>query len=213
MLRRSSAMLITVVLVVGVAAAGCSTYRTASGQVATPASTTTKTTGDVGMSGMMGMMSGTRQTVTSAKARALTRQSESNTMIDATAKTITYRGQQVQIIALATPDMSWYIDGLVNPTLVIPRNAFVTVRVINTDPEHPHGWELTTATPPYSLMPMMSGNTAFPGAFAMPLGGATAQHWPVRSVSFTAESGGMYYYLCPVPGHAQRGMFGKLIVR
>jgi uncharacterized cupredoxin-like copper-binding protein len=33
------------------------------------------------------------------------------------------------------------------------------------------------------------------------------------SLSFIATTAGAYYYLCPVPGHAQRGMAGTLTVR
>lgn len=215
MFRRSSAVLVAVVLAVGITAAGCSTYRVASGRRATTPSTPTRVgaVGSGGMAGMMGMMSGAGSTVTPAEARSLTRHSESYAVIDGATKTITFCSQQVEIIALATPDMTWYIDGMVNPTLNVPRNATVTLHLINTDQNRTHGWELTTAMPPYSTMPMMHGSLDFAGAFAVPLSEATAQRWPERSVSFNVTTAGTYYYVCPVPGHAQRGMFGKLIVR
>ena len=34
----------------------------------------------------------------------------------------------------------------------------------------------------------------------------------IGNLSFTAGASGTYQYLCPVPGHAQKGMVGTLIV-
>jgi nitrite reductase (NO-forming) len=33
------------------------------------------------------------------------------------------------------------------------------------------------------------------------------------TLTFTATTPGTYHYLCPVPGHAQKGMAGTLAVR
>ena len=72
---------------------------------------------------------------------------------------------------------------------------------------------LTTTPPPYPYMAMMDAPVALPGAFAMPVSGATDQRWFGRTVQFTATNTGMYYYICPVPGHAQKRMHGTLVVR
>jgi uncharacterized cupredoxin-like copper-binding protein len=34
----------------------------------------------------------------------------------------------------------------------------------------------------------------------------------VRAITFTASSSGSYQYLCPVPGHAAKGMLGAFEV-
>lgn len=185
---------------------------------------------DMGMGmggGMMGagMMSGSQTKMmgqgasitTPAAARALSQQAAATAAIDPRTNTIAYHGSAVTLVAIASPgggpDMTWNVDGLVNPTVVIPRGAQVTMDVLDGDAGTMHGWELTTARPPYPAMVMMTAPIAFSGAFAMPVAGATTSHWHGRVVHFTAARSGTYFYLCPVPGHARSGMHGTLIVR
>jgi rusticyanin len=161
--------------------------------------------------------SSTVRVSTPAAARALLEQVAATATIDRQANIITYSTQQVEMVALASPDsgpdMTWNVDGLVNPTVVIPTGAHVTVHFFDADADHMHGWKLTTTSPPYPFMVMMDTPIAFPAAFAIPVSHATAQQWYGRIVQFTASVAGTYYYLCPVPGHAQKGMHGTLIVR
>ncbi len=167
--------------------------------------------------GMMGTMRGSRQVTDPATARALSRRVAATATIDRQANTITYHSGQIALVALASPasgpDMTWTVDGLVNPTVVIPRGAYVSVRFFDADKNTMHGWELTRTPPPYPYMAMMDAPVAFPGAFAMPVRGTTARRWVGRTVRFTASSAGTYSYICPVPGHAQQGMHGTLVVR
>jgi len=44
------------------------------------------------------------------------------------------------------------------------------------------------------------------------LGDPTAAGMHVGTLTFTTANPGTYHYLCPVPGHAQKGMVGLLIV-
>lgn len=62
-------------------------------------------------------------------------------------------------------------------------------------------------------MVMMDAPVALPGAFAMPVSAATSRQWFGHTLYFVASQAGSYYYLCPVPGHARRGMYGRFIVR
>ena len=167
--------------------------------------------------GMMGTVRGSRQVADPAIAPALSHRVAAIAIIDRQANTITYHSGQVALVALASPasgpDMTWTVDGLVNPTVVIPRGAYVSVRFFDADKDAMHGWELTRTPPPYPYMAMMDAPVAFPGAFAMPVRGTTARRWVGRTVRFTASSAGTYSYICPVPGHAQQGMHGTLVVR
>ena len=107
--------------------------------------------------------------------------------------------------------MTWEIDGLVNPTLVIPAGARVQVILANTDWGYMHGFEVTSTPPPYSFMSMMSVNSDF---LLMPLPERTTKS--LSTARYYTRSGqlhlspGTYHYLCPVPGHAQQGMYGTL---
>jgi len=189
------------------------------------AGTTNPMAGASSMGGMMGQtggmmtcgMAGFMQSTNPAVARTMAQQAASTATVDRQATTVACHSDDVTIVALASPegsrDMSWNVAGLVNPTVIVPRGARVSVDFFNADVDTMHGWELTGAPPPYPYMAMMGAPVAFPGAFAMPVPNVTAQRWLGHVSHFTAARPGMYYYLCPVPGHAQKGMYGKLVVR
>jgi rusticyanin len=138
-----------------------------------------------------------------------------NATIDKTTNTITYNGNNVKIVMLGGPeyaDGKFVIGGLVNPVVRIQQGATVTMEMINEDEGMPHGVEITSAIPPYDYMPMMQGYV-YPGAFIHPMPAATSGHYPSVQVSFTANQTGTYYYICQYPGHAEKGMYGKIIIQ
>jgi rusticyanin len=131
-------------------------------------------------------------------------------------RTVTYRPSNVTLVALGAPGnrpgMFWQIAGLVNPTVVVSAGATISVRFADADAGHPHGFDDTTATPPSARMAMMAGQVAAPGAFIIPVPAPRGASWYSATATFRAPPAGTYYYRCPVPGHAQQGMWGKLIV-
>ena len=137
-----------------------------------------------------------------------------------TGSTLVYRSQQVTLVALGAPGsrpgMYWQLDGVDGPggpTVSVPAGATLTVDFADGDPGHPHGFELTTAAPPYGRMAMMAGSVAAPGAFIMPVPAPDGNLWYAATIRFRAPRAGAYYIICPVPGHAQQGMWAKLVVR
>lgn len=52
----------------------------------------------------------------------------------------------------------------------------------------------------------------FPGSALWFLGNPAAAGMHAGTLTFTAGSPGTYRYLCPVPGHAQKGMTGTFTV-
>lgn len=137
-----------------------------------------------------------------------------NATVDKSANTITYTGKDVNIVMFGGPeeaDGKFVIGGLINPTLKIPQGAKVTMELINEDTGMPHGVELTTSPPPYYYMTMMQGGV-YPGSFITPILEAAANQYPSTQVSFTASDSGDFYYICQYPGHAAKGMYGKIII-
>ncbi|MHB8496378.1 MAG: sulfocyanin-like copper-binding protein [Acidimicrobiales bacterium] len=133
---------------------------------------------------------------------------------------LTYRSQRVTLVALGAPGsrpgMYWQLDGVDGPrgpTVSVPAGAIIRVDFADGDPGHPHGLELTTAVPPYPHLAMMAGRIAAPGAFIMPVPPPEGNLWYAVTISFHAPASGTYYVICPVPGHAQEGMWAKLVVR
>ena len=135
--------------------------------------------------------------------------------LDRASNTITFTGTSVALIVLASPsdgpDETFRIAGLTNPTLVMPRGAQVTLRLVNADAGMVHNWLIANAQPPSPYVAMMAGPVVF-GAIAPVLAEATSSGLPSATLTFTASASGRYTYLCAVPGHAQQGMYGGLVV-
>ena len=170
-----------------------------------------------GGSEMMGQASGSLWTF--GQVKALVQKSEQGVTINRATNTITYHQPHDLLVPLAAPaslhlkGMQWEIDGLINPKIVVPQGAQVSVDLVNEDQGYMHGFEVTTAHPPFADMVMAQGSVAFSGGVVMPILPETFQgQYHHRSTQFTASRAGSYYYICPVPGHAAQGMAGQFVV-
>lgn len=137
-------------------------------------------------------------------------------VIDPKTQSITFRSDQVHLVVLASPSMPheyFRIANMVNPTIVVPTGAHVSIELINADTDMAHGLVVVTAGAAASWMPMMTSAPAFAGAALWSLGDATSAGMHAGTLRFTAGAPGTYQYLCPVPGHAQEGMVGTFVVR
>ena len=152
--------------------------------------------------------------VTAAQARALGNSLPAGAQVNRQANTITFSSRTVSFTVIAVPpggpDMTFRIGGLVNPTLVIQHDASVQVQFINADPDQAHGWQITSAEPPFEFDP---GPVAITGASARPLGDPTPAGDGAETITFQGGKPGTYHYVCPMPGHAQMGMNGALDIR
>ncbi len=159
-------------------------------------------------------------------ARTLIQQGTQGATVDPTSNTVTYTGTNVTLDVIAVqpdkPDTTFAIAGLVDPTVKIARGASVTLRLVNMDygSDMPHGLVLTRTPPPYPYMamPMMGGGMMRGGTVGIPPLDARSDEnlqnatYASATVQFRATTPGTYYYVCQVPGHAQDGMYGTLIV-
>jgi rusticyanin len=154
--------------------------------------------------------------VSPAAAERLGSQAPAGASIDQAARTITFTSNNVNLVVLASPSMpaeSFRIAGLTDPAIVVPAGAHVTIQLINADTDMAHGLVITAAEAARSPMPMMTAAPAFSGSALWFLGKPTAAGMHTGTLTFTAASPGSYQYLCPVPGHAQKGMAGAFTVR
>jgi rusticyanin len=136
--------------------------------------------------------------------------------VDRSNNRIIFTAAEVRLTALASPttgpDETFRIAGMVNPTIVVPKGAQVVFEIINADNDTAHGLVVTAEKPKFSWMPMMSSRPAFVGSAIWFLGDPTAAGMQVGTLNFVADTSGRFYYLCPVSGHAAKGMFGSFIV-
>lgn len=134
---------------------------------------------------------------------------------DRAANTLTFTGPAAALTVLPSPqggrDETFRIAGMTNPAIAVRAGARVSIEVINADPDTAHGLVITASTIT-SWMPMMTAQPAFPGSALWFLGNPTAAGMHAGTLTFTASSPGTYRYLCPVPGHAQKGMTGAFTV-
>ena len=154
--------------------------------------------------------------VSAGQAAQLGSQIPAGARINGAARTITFTTASVHLMAVASPaggpDETFRIAGLVNPAIIVPAGAQVSVQVINADPDTAHGLVITASQDRSSPMPMVTSRPAFPGSALWFLGNPTSAGMHTATLAFTATTPGTYRYLCPVPGHAQEGMTGTFTV-
>jgi rusticyanin len=155
--------------------------------------------------------------VSPAQAAALADQLPAGAEISKSGNTITFTVSTVRLTILASPsggpDETFRAAGLVNPRIIVPAGARVSIQLVNADPDTAHGLIVTASDPAGSWMPMMTARPAFAGSALWFLGNPTSAGMHAGTLTFSATTPGTYHYLCPVPGHAQKGMAGILTVK
>lgn len=132
--------------------------------------------------------------------------------------TIRFSTKTIRLALLASPsggpDETFRAAGLVNPRIIIPVGARVTIELVNADSDTAHGLVITASDAASAdPMPMMTARPAFTGSALWFLGDPGAAGMHASTIAFTAAAPGSYRYLCPVPGHASEGMAGSFTVR
>ena len=175
--------------------------------------------GGYGYGGMMGGFGGSRigSTVSASTVTRMGNAVPSGASVDRAQNRVVFSGRDVQLDVVGSPmgqkDETFRIAGLVNPTIVVPKGADVHVLFVNADDNMAHNFVITPARPPFAYVAMMQAPLAFSGAETPILGSQSGNFAESSNTSFVANSPGQYTYLCIVPGHAERGMYGSFIVQ
>jgi len=114
----------------------------------------------------------------------------------------------------SSPQEYFVVDGTVNPTLVMRQGISIIFIIVNMD-DMEHNFAITTFPPPYPYM-IMGGNMmnngirfVFDTPYLQPYSGGNK--YPFETFTYIVENTGQFWYLCTYPGHAQEGMYGKII--
>jgi rusticyanin len=107
---------------------------------------------------------------------------------------------------------AFVVDGLIDPTLIIPKDAIVHVEFINLDSSEYHNVIMTATGPPYQYMPMSAMNGIVSMMPVIPHANYSVGSASEYNYTTVFDTTGTYWYLCMYPGHAQMGMYGKIIV-
>ena len=128
---------------------------------------------------------------------------------------VRFSGARIEIPVIAVepgkPDTTFEVHGKVNPTIIVPAGAKLRFVLANADEEMPHGLDVTLSAPTYSLLPHLKKNVAVTGTVNPRIYGKKTL--AVKKTGWFTLKPGIYYYVCPIPGHAKQGMYGKIIVR
>jgi rusticyanin len=155
--------------------------------------------------------------VSAAQAAVLGSQVPAGARASKAGNTVTFTSTTVRLTIVASPpggpDETFRAAGLVNPRVIVPAGARVTIQFVNADPGTAHGLVITAGDAAATWMPMMTARPAFPGSALWFLGDATSAGLHEGTLTFTAATPGTYHYLCPVPGHARKGMTGTFTVQ
>ena len=127
-------------------------------------------------------------------------------------KSIQFKGDQADIFVHTGPDedmLSFRIQGLRNPTLIVKPGATLHFTFANTDDDMLHDIRFGTLQTAYPVTPSKDGTV---GSDALPHKTDTS----VSAETFTIVAPtkpGAYSYFCSMKGHAKGGMFGKVVVK
>lgn len=113
------------------------------------------------------------------------------------------------ILLLAGPRadmMSFRVGQLTNPEIRVPAGTRLTLNIVNVDDDMVHDLYITSQPPPYGHVVHA---TPIGSAILRPYKGTT---YSAAALVLLAAHAGTAYYVCTVPGHAQHGMWGKIVV-
>ncbi len=111
--------------------------------------------------------------------------------------------------------------GLINPTFQIRHGMTVTFALVNADDEY-HNLVFSGEAPPYQYMPMAGNGMGMMWGYHQWTRGTVMLNgmygnlsWgtklPMVSLPISIQNTGTYWYFCSYPGHAQSGMYGRII--
>ncbi|MEM0143808.1 MAG: sulfocyanin-like copper-binding protein, partial [Candidatus Parvarchaeum sp.] len=114
---------------------------------------------------------------------------------------------------------AFMVYGLINPTIIIKQGSVVTFNAFDLSDYAYHGYMIANDSfaPPYTIDGPESAFDGYTGANDIVVKGILIP--PPKngriyeeSQTFDASVNGVYWYLCPVFGHAALGMYGKIVV-
>ncbi len=157
-------------------------------------------------------VSGAKKLTVSASSLASAKKKATAGSISSDKKSITFSGASVQLVVETGPKndmMSYRIQGLRNPSLVVKAGATLHILFVNTDDDMLHSLRFTSKVAPFDAKIGTKGSVG--SADLKPMSGKSmyGQEFTLKVPS----TKGSYSYICTTAGHAAAGMFGTMTVR
>jgi plastocyanin len=124
---------------------------------------------------------------------------------------LTFTGKEIRIVVTTGPEddmLSYRIQAVRNPNLVVPSGATLKILFINTDTDMRHDVRFGYIVGEFPIAPDIketAGSTKLT---------ARSEDGVLQAEEFTikANEDGAYKYFCSVRGHAKGGMWGNILV-
>lgn len=157
-------------------------------------------------------VSGAKKMTVSASSLASAKKKATAGTIGSDKKSITFSGSSAQLVVETGPKndmMSYRIQGLRNPSLVLKPGATLHILFVNTDDDMLHSLRFTSRAAPFDAKIGTKGSVG--SADLKPMSGKSlfGQEFAIKLPS----KKGSYSYICTTAGHAAAGMYGTITVR
>jgi hypothetical protein len=154
------------------------------------------------------LVSSERKTI---KESELGRLEEGRTTGKVAASRLTFTGNEIRLIVITGPDddmLSYRIQGLRNPDLVVPAGATLRILFVNVDSDMRHDVRFGPIAGEFTAAPEI-GDTAGSTRLTARGEGDLLQ---AEELVIKADHNGSHKYFCSVRGHATGGMWGSIFV-
>ena len=157
-------------------------------------------------------VSGAKKLSVSASSLAGAKKKGTTGNVSADKKSISFSAKSVRLVVETGPKkdmMSYRIQGIRNPSLIVKSGTTLHILFVNTDDDMFHSLRFTAKVAPFDAK---IGNTSS-------VGSGDLTHMTTKSFfgqEFTVKvptKKGTYSYVCTTAGHAAAGMYGTITVR
>lgn len=153
------------------------------------------------------LISNTKKTVRSDQLSQLEKEATIGKIAN---QNLTFSEKEISLIALTGPSddmLSYRIQGLRNPNLLLPSGATLKILFINSDEDMRHDIRFGHITAEFETAPDIAET-----AGSNKLEPKSADIWQAEEIVIQATEDGQHKYFCSVRGHARDGMWGNILV-
>ncbi len=131
-------------------------------------------------------------------------------VVDKDKNALKFSQKEIQLVVRTGPDddmLSYRIQGLRNPTIVVPEMTTIKVLFINADEDMSHDFRLGAVNPPFKAHPDTSKT-----AGSDQLLPEAQETYNAQEFSYQVHGKSTFHYFCSVGSHAKNGMWGAVVV-
>lgn len=124
---------------------------------------------------------------------------------------LTFTAKEIRLVAVTGPEddmLSYRIQGIRNPNLIVPSGATLRILFVNIDVDMRHDIRFGHVEGDFAIAPEITG-TAGSQKLEKRAEDNTLQ---AEEIVVQAKEDGAYKYFCSVRGHAKGGMWGNILV-